>query len=205
MNRAFLDLLFNCLLGFVFLFVVSFLMVEVDKKKGNIETKAEFVITLTWDLNNPDDIDAYLKDPQGNIAWFSQKEAGLIHLDRDDLGLRKDVYYLPDGTSVEYPYNQEIITIRGYLPGMWTLNIHMYNRKASVPTNVRVEVTKLNPVAKTFIAKDYIMFTPGEEITVGRFELDASGNVMRIDDIKTRIVKDLLMTHGAAGHHLPRD
>ena len=46
-SKSFLDVLFNCLLGFVFLFIVAFLMVDVDKRKADIKTKAEFVITGT--------------------------------------------------------------------------------------------------------------------------------------------------------------
>jgi hypothetical protein len=198
-NRAFLDLLFNCLLGFVFLFIVSFALVEIDKKKANIETKAEFVIILTWDFGNTDDVDTYLKDPNDAIVWFSHKSDGLMHLDRDDLGISNDSYYLPDGTCITYPYNQEITTIRGIIPGIWALNIHMYNKREQEPTNVRVEVQKLNPVCKTFIVKDYVMKEKGEEITVARFEVGIDGDVLAVDEQRVEIVKELLRARGGPG------
>ena len=40
-NLAFVDLLFNLILGFVFLFVVSFLLINDPTKKDNVEEKKE--------------------------------------------------------------------------------------------------------------------------------------------------------------------
>jgi len=198
-NRAFLDLLFNCLLGFVFLFVVSFTLIEIDKKKADIRTKAEFVITVTWELNNQDDVDTWLRDPVGNLIWFRTKEKGLMHLDRDDLGSANDTYHLPDGTTVEYPYNQEITTIRGIIIGTWVLNVHMYKKRQPNPTNTRIEMVKLNPSHQVVFVKDLMLERDGEEITVSRFEMDSNGRIISMDDLKTPLVKDYLEQQTSIG------
>jgi len=188
-STPFVDLLFNILLGFAFLFIISFLMIQPILKKAEVHTQAEYIITVTWPLNNKDDVDTWLEDPLGNIVYFKNKEAGLVHLDRDDLGDMNDVIVLADGTTVKYPYNQEILTIRGFVGGEWTLNLHMYSKREKTPTTARVTVDKLNPTLKTIIAKDIILEERGDEITVARFEMGSSGDILSINDMPKGLIQ----------------
>ena len=188
-STPFIDLLFNLLLGFAFLFIISFLMIQPILKKAEVHTQAEYIITVTWPLNNKDDVDTWLEDPLGNIVYFKNKEAGLAHLDRDDLGDMNDVIVLADGTTVKYPYNQEILTIRGFIGGEWTLNLHMYSKREKTPTVARVTVDKLNPKLKTIIAKDILLEVRGDEITVARFEMGTSGDILSINDMPKGLIK----------------
>ena len=80
---AFVDLLFNILVGFVFLFLVAFLMINPVAKKADIEKKAEFLITLSWPNDSPQDIDLWVMDPHKNKVGFASKEKGLVHLERE--------------------------------------------------------------------------------------------------------------------------
>jgi len=188
-STPFVDLLFNLLLGFAFLFIISFLMIQPILKKAEVHTQAEYIITVTWPVNNKDDIDTWLEDPLGNVLFFRNKEVGLSHLDRDDLGHSNDVIYLADGSSVTYPYNQEITTIRGFIGGEWTLNLHMYSKNEENPTTARVVVDKLNPKLKTIIAKDITLGERGEEITVARFEMGSSGDILSVNDMYKGLIK----------------
>ena len=188
-STPFIDLLFNLLLGFAFLFIISFLMIQPILKKAEVHTQAEYIVTVTWPLNNKDDVDTWLEDPLGNIVYFKNKEAGLVHLDRDDLGDMNDVIVLADGTTVKYPYNQEILTIRGFVGGEWTLNLHMYSKREKTPTTARVTVDKLNPTLKTIIAKDIILEERGDEITVARFEMGSSGDILSINDMPKGLIQ----------------
>ena len=54
---AFTDLLFNALLGFAFMFFISFALIQKPLEDGNIESKAEFIISVEWDDYHPDDVD----------------------------------------------------------------------------------------------------------------------------------------------------
>ena len=54
---AFNDLLFNALLGFAFMFFISFALIQKPLEGGNIESKAEFLISVEWEDYHPDDID----------------------------------------------------------------------------------------------------------------------------------------------------
>ncbi len=187
-NTSFLDLLFNILLVFVFLFIMALLLIVPIKRDASIETKAEFVVTLTWEDESKDDVDIWLEDPTGGKMSFREKEVGLMHLDRDDLGKKKDVIELADGTIVEYLHNQEIATIRGFIPGEWILNIHMYNKRDSKPVLVEVKIDKLNPSVKTIVYKKYIIEEPWKEITVVRFVMTAGGEIISMSDLFKEVV-----------------
>jgi len=188
-STPFIDLLFNLLLCFASMFIISFLMIQPILKQAEVHTQAEYIITVTWPLNNKDDVDTWLEDPLGNVVYFKNKEAGLSHLDRDDLGDMNDVITLADGTTVRYPYNQEILTIRGFVGGEWTLNLHMYAKREKTPTTARVTVDKLNPTLKTIIAKDIILEERGEEITVARFEMGSSGDILSVNDMPKGLIQ----------------
>ena len=54
---AFIDLLFNTLVGFVFLFVMAFILINPIAKKSNVEIVAEFIVKINWPSDSPDDID----------------------------------------------------------------------------------------------------------------------------------------------------
>lgn len=188
-STPFIDLLFNLLLGYAFLFLISFLLIQPILKKAEVHTQAEYIITVTWPLNNPDDVDTWLEDPLGNVIYFQNKEAGLAHLDRDDLGHVNDTIYLADGTKVNYPYNQEILTIRGFIGGEWTLNLHMYSKRAEGPTVAHVTVDKLNPKLKTIIAKDISLGQRGDEVTVARFEMGSNGDILATNDMPKNLIQ----------------
>ena len=77
-NIGMTDMLFNMLLGFVFLFIIAFLLINPITKKSDAPKKAEFLIVIEWDEQLNDDID--LRDPSGNKVSFTNKAAGLMNL-----------------------------------------------------------------------------------------------------------------------------
>ena len=185
---GFTDLLFNTLVGFVFLFVISFLLIQppvpVNKK---IDPKAELIITLTWEKGNYSDIDLWVRDPEGNVISFKGKSKGLMHLDRDDLGNANDTMVLADGTIVATDENHEVATIRGWIQGEWNVNIHYYAARG------RSKVTgdkKVNPLGPIPVTVDLIRVNPFKEITISKLTLLEPGQettafnftVTRIDE-----------------------
>jgi hypothetical protein len=198
-NTSFLDLLFNTLVGFVFLFIIAFLLINPSLKKADIKTKAEFVITVTWSDHSQDDVDTWLQDPAGNVLHFRQRDVGLAHLDRDDLGKINDTITLEDGRRVEYPHNQELTTIRGFLTGEWVLNLHMYNKRDANPILVEVRIDRLNPKVETVFYKKIMMKSRWEEITVTRFVMTNQGDIIDWDDLPKTLVKIASLTRGVGG------
>jgi hypothetical protein len=194
-----LDLLFNTLVGFVLLFIIAFLLINPSIKKADIKTKAEFVITVTWDDHSRDDVDTWLQDPTGNVLHFRQKDVGLAHLDRDDLGKVNDTITLDDGRRVEYTHNQELTTIRGFLTGEWVLNVHMYNKRDVNPTLVEVRIDKLNPKVQTIFYKKIVMNNRWEEVTVTRFVMTNQGDIISWDDLPKKLLMRASVPRGASG------
>ena len=78
---GFIDLLFNMLIGFVFLFMLAFLLINPVAKKETIKPKAEYFIELEWDGEKPYDLDVWVKDNMGHIVSFRRPDDALIHLE----------------------------------------------------------------------------------------------------------------------------
>lgn len=188
-DKAFLDLLLNCLVGFVFLFMIAFIQIEPNKNDAQIKTKAEYVVTLTWPETDPSDVDMWLEDPAGNLISFKGTHAGLTHLDRDDTGGAGDYFKLPDGRIIKYEYNQEIMTIRGFIPGDWTVTIHLYNRKIKDPVEATVRMDKINPNVVTVFNKTFKFTKHWEEITVLRFTMKTDGTMIDVHDTPISLIQ----------------
>jgi len=184
---------------FIIFFFLSFILIQSNKSDVNIKTKAEFIITLTWsslDSKNQDDIDTYVQDPLGNIIYYKNKTSGLVHLDRDDRGSVDDIFVLEDGTVCSYDYNQEITTIRGFIPGEWVINIHMFAKRDRMPTNVEVKVEKLNPSMRIIAYKKYVMVIDREEITVVRFTMSSTGKISNKNTLSKILTSKVAMVGG---------
>jgi len=186
-NLPFIDLLFNVLIGFVFLFIVSFLLINPIAKRADIEVKAEFLITVMWPDNLEDDVDTYVEDPAGNLVWFRSREPGLMHLDRDDLGKRNDEVVTAAGTIL-FPENREIVTLRGIVPGEYVVNIHMYFKVGKEPVPVTVQIDKINPYS-VVVRETIELKEKGEEITVTRFSVKSNGDIIDVNKLPKKLVE----------------
>ena len=186
-DTAFLDLLFNSLIGFVALFFLAYMLINPEQKESkNVEAKAEFIITVDWPQEYDDDIDVYVEDPEGHLVSFRRREDGLMHLDRDDLGHRNDTIETQFGT-VKYGENREIVTIRGIIPGEYVVNIHAYKKEGSEPIPVTVVLDKINPFS-TVVREVVEIRITGDEKTAFRFVLDKDGDVKSFNKLKKSLM-----------------
>ena len=187
-NLPFLDLLFNILIGFVFLFIVSFLLINPIAKRADIEVKAEFLITVMWPDDLEDDVDTYVEDPVGNLVWFRSREPGLMHLDRDDLGKRNDEVTTAAGTIL-FPENREIVTLRGIVPGEYVVNVHMYFKVGEEPVPVTIQIDKINPYS-VVLRETIELKNKGDEVTVARFSVKSNGDVIDVNKLPKKLVEE---------------
>ncbi|MEM7543377.1 MAG: hypothetical protein AAF384_17595 [Pseudomonadota bacterium] len=187
LSDPFTDLLFNALLGFTYLFLVAIMFMNPVAKKGIIDPKAEYIITVAWPDNSPDDVDTWVEDPNGNVIWFRNSEAGLVHLDRDDRGIVNDTINI-NGEEVQNPLNQELVTIRGVVPGEYVVNVHYYATVTQQPVTVTVKVAKVNPALEIVYYGDVTLADKGQESTVVRFTIDSSGLVSKINHTQKSLV-----------------
>jgi len=189
-NTGMLDILFCMLFLFFIITVLQASVMKIESSKKNVESSAEFLITVMWPEDLPDDVDVYLEDPAGNIIFYGQKAKGLMHLDRDDLGYSNDIVIMPDGTKIEIKDNIEVVTIRGIVPGEYTLNIHMFHKNIlDQITPVKVKIEKLNPYTIVLMKEIELEFE-GQEETVCRFVLSKDGGVTDMNNLKKQFVKN---------------
>jgi hypothetical protein len=184
---GFTDLLFNALLGFVVMFVLAVLLINPIAKSGAVDAKAEFLITLTWPEGRREDVDLYVRDPAGEMVWFRSREAGLMHLDRDDLGERNDMIEI-GGRQVYNPLNQEIVSIRGILPGEYIVNLHLYRADGAQPVPATVKIEKLNPRVELVFFGPLTLIEQSEERTAARFSIGSDGRVRDVNQLPRQLV-----------------
>ena len=186
-------MLFKALQVVAFLFFIALLAVSPDSKDGKIDSKAEFIITMDWPDNHPDDIDLFVQDPAGNIAWYRHREAGFLTLDRDDRGGTND-FIVVNGKKIPSPIREEIVTVRGIVAGEYTVNISHFAATTGRPVPVTVKVQKLNPTTQVIFDNTLTLDHTGEEKTAVRFTLDREGKVVNVNQRQ----KSLLETFRSA-------
>ena len=191
-NVAFTDLLFNIVVGLAFLFLLAFILMNPIAKEKDVEEKSDFIIVLTWDDESGDDIDLWVRDPLGHILSFRNRGVGMMHLDRDDLGLSNDKVKGPDGKVVYVYRNKEVVSLRGYSKGEYLVNVHVYNKKLWKDgkmhrSNIKVELIKLNPYDEVTQA-EFVGIGRGQEFTAFHFTLDDEGDVIGIRDDREPLI-----------------
>jgi len=182
-------MLFKALQVIAFLFFIALLSISPDAKDGKVDSKAEFIITMDWPDNHPDDLDLFVQDPIGNVAWYRHREAGFLTLDRDDRGGAND-FIIINGRKLPSPIREEIVTVRGVVAGEYTVNISHFQATTGQPVEATVKVQKLNPTAKIVFDDKVMVDHTGDEKTALRFKLDAEGKVIDVH----RRPKSLLAT-----------
>lgn len=189
---AYIDLLLNFMVGLIFILLMSQpIQKKATTEQAGIKKNAEMIIQVDWSPAQDCDVDIWVRDPFGNVVFYQQKDKGLMHIERDDLGFVNDILtitkqLLYGAPPPENDINQEIWVLRGKIPGEFTFNLHLYS--------CRIEATKLKvgdpikvPVTVTFIKvnPDYLILKKEtvefdhvwQEMTVENFTLDKDGFV----------------------------
>ena len=197
---GFIDILFNILNGFAFLFIVAFLLIKPESKKEDFDRKAEFIIVMEWDDSRKDDIDLYVQDPTGKIVNFRDPRVNFMHLDKDDLGIRNDTIWV-DGKEQVVEINREVVTIRGIITGEHIINAHYYsthtyNKTIPPPLYVNVKLHKVNPYSVIWEGRK-LFSNRGQEFTYLRFTVENDGRVMNEKIRVTR--KRMIGKYGGPG------
>jgi hypothetical protein len=170
----FTDMLLNVLMGFSIMVFVALALIRPEIKSANVTLKAEYLISVSWADNSPDDIDTYVEDPAGNVIWYKHLEAGFLALERDDRGMYKDTLIV-DGKRIQNPLNQEIVTMRSVVPGEYVVNVFHYLANGVDPVPVTVSVQRLNPTVQVVFTGTVTLDHRGDEKTAIRFTVDKDG------------------------------
>ncbi|MCC2655186.1 MAG: hypothetical protein K0Q76_294 [Panacagrimonas sp.] len=185
----FTDLLFNALLGFTLLFMIAITAINPPaKKQGDIPAKAELIVSTTWADGLKDDVDTWVEAPDGEVVWYRNPDGGLMHLDRDDRGAENDTLQV-DGNQIVNPLNQEVVTVRGLLPGDYVVNLHRYHADGTSVLPVQVNVVKVNPRLEVVFYGTVDLAAQGTERTAVRFSVSRDGSVSGINTLQKNLVQ----------------
>jgi hypothetical protein len=204
-NTAFVDLLFNIVVGIAFLFIVAFLLINPISKKNDVKSKADYLIIMEWQKESIHDIDTWIRDPLGELLSFRHKDVGFMHLDRDDLGTVNDKVLLPNGQEISVQINKETAALRGTLEGWYVVNVHAYRKRKlydktkevfyNDKLKVNVKLIRVNPY-KVVVMHDLVLEHQGQEFTAFQFKLDKKGKVIEVRDERVKLVT---LKYGSAG------
>jgi hypothetical protein len=196
-NLSFIDMLLNLTVGFVFLFLLSFMLIAVqDKNKPTPELKAEVIIMLSWADGSPDDIDLWCLTPDNQQIGYPHKDGKYIFLDHDDTGLTSNSIDV-NGKSVLIPTRREVISIRLRKPGKYVVNSYFFKRHGfgkdqtgSVP--IDVELDEINPAFNVKYKRHMVMDHEKQEMTAFSFDITDKGEIANISEAPYMFVQDVV-------------
>ena len=179
-NLAFVDLLFNLLVGFVSLFIIAFLLIQPPTNPGKIDPPIEFLVTIDWDKNSTSDVDLWVKGPSGRPVGFKHKDIGYLVLNRDDTGNGND-FVIINGKRTDIKENYEVVEGRAIAPGEYIVNLH-YFRQANEEGVVDVRV-RLQDIRPFLNVHEVIVRLPTNkaERTAFSFIVDETGKITSVN------------------------
>lgn len=190
---GFTDLLFNLLVGFVYLFIIAFILINPIQKKQDVPKKAEFMVVIEWPNKFNDDIDLWVKSPDGKTVSFVKKEAGIMNLEKDDLGVANDSTVDEYGQRKVIYINREVITIRGILAGQYQVAAHVYSMRPKndtlkdIPQVIKFKLIKINPYKEQIILEKFYNMR-GQVISLANFWVDEDGKFVKYNTLENNIV-----------------
>jgi hypothetical protein len=122
-----------------------------------------------------------------------------MNLDRDDRGDYKNTIVV-NGKTIRNPIRQEIVKMRGLIPGEYVVNIHHYLATTPDPVPVSVTVEKINPKVEIVFYDRLFLDHTGDEKTALRFTIADDG---KVTDINTRPKSLLRETRKVSTNILP--
>lgn len=170
---------FDYMLALLGIFLILAITEKPKATPMRIDTLGVYAVIITWPSGSNDDVDLWVQDPKGNLVWYADRQEGLMHLERDDLGTR--VTGTADGITVKE--NGERVIVTGAIPGEYTVNAHMYTKTDAGPTKITCTLVRLRGADTKVVAKQVVLKYRGQEVTCFRFTLNARGNASNINTL----------------------
>jgi hypothetical protein len=178
--------------GVALVVVVDFLVAVVQMQQAVIErasfqkpavtTYGQFAVTLT--AKTKDDLDLYVRDPDGHIAWFRGLQAGALSLEHDMIPGTSD----PVAAGVH-----ELTMVREATPGEYIVNVVDYEGNA--PAIATVQLWDLRGWSKRrLLTRQLRLGSSGEQRTAFRWRLDPSGRFAGHNELAADLLRELGFT-----------
>lgn len=153
----------------LFILMVGLLMLQVhtiQESTGNLQQKADTIITMDWPDNSQDDVDLWVKGPNGEILFYKNRAAGVLTLDQDERGLNSLV-----------SYRQEVASLRGREPGIYIVKIVMFSKRETDPATVNVHLIQVNPRYEKMAEVSLTLDKYGNTKVAFKFQVAEDGTV----------------------------
>lgn len=190
-KTLFVDLMMGTLVVVTALLIASNAAEKAKKQKAEqtagLRTEGKYAIIMEWPNKSPDDVDLYVRDPAGNIAFFNSRDVGLMHLDHDDQGTASDKAQTSNGT-VSIELNEERVILRGIMEGEYTVNVHMYDKRSGEPTPVTVSLYRLKGEDTEVLKKVRTLVRSGDEQTAFRFTVKRDESLTDVNDLQRSLL-----------------
>lgn len=185
-NLAFVDLLFNLLVGFTSLFVIAFLLINPISKTGVIDPPVKFMIELSWDDNSSTDMDLYIRGPDGANVFYANRTNGYITLKRDDLGTRSDTFVI-NGVPTTIHRNYEVTSLTALPDGEYIVNVFWFGgvAKTEIPEEVYIRVTSIQPFGVVY--ENNVLVSYRQESTAITFKVVDGVIVDKRTDVSVKL------------------
>jgi hypothetical protein len=163
-------------IDFLSCLLVVFVAVALTSRPPQVKTYGAYAVVLTWP-KGPNDVDLYVRDPQGATAFFGNPQVDQMQLEHDDLGTARTAY-------AHANENQERIVLRSAAPGQWIANVQLYNRVQGVaPILVAVTLWDLRTEDRVAYKDTRTLKRNGDERTAFRFTIDHAGKIAGISHL----------------------
>ena len=154
--------------------VVDFLVAVVQMQQAIIErasfkppsvtTFGQYAVTMT--SKTRDDVDLYVRDPQGDVGWYDSLQSGALSLQHDTV---------PGVTDPAAAGEHELMVIREATAGEYVANVLLY--AGTAPAVVDVQLWDLHGLHRHVVLSRRVrVHGEGQQVTVLRWRLDARGN-----------------------------
>lgn len=180
-NLAFVDLLFNLLVGFTSLFIIAFLMINPVSQTGQTTPPVKMFVEIEWDSELTQDMDLFVRGPNGNVVYYANKDGGYVVLQRDDLGSTNDTYTL-NGERIVIKRNYEIANFSDLPAGEYVIGVFYFSRLGD-PIDVKTTVRSISPHRLVYEGTAEAL-TPRTERTLLSFVIDKDG---KVTDLNTEV------------------
>jgi hypothetical protein len=166
--------------------VVDFLVAVVQMQQAVIErasfqppsvtTFGQFAVTMS--SKTADDLDLFVRDPHGDIAWFGHLQAGALSLEHDQI---------PGVTDPVADGVHELTVIREAAAGEYVANVYVYN--GNHPATVTVALWDLRGWRRRVLLQRTLRLTAqGEQKTAFRWQLNAGGHYSGHNELPANLV-----------------
>ena len=161
------------------------------QKASGVEMKAEYLLSVEWDVNQDADVDIHMLPPSKKPVFYGARDVGCATLDRDNRGFMDSIIALADGSTTRVESDKETIAIRCNEFGHYDLAVNLYayhdqgftipKGKHGLGLRVHAEIVELNPSVRVIYAKDVTLDHVGQTINWAAFDMDRDGKITVTD------------------------